>query len=106
MLTIRHIRRDGTEVIHTAGNVFYWPDRGNPEDFRSAGLYLDPVDRPGSPMHCTSIEPTDIQGVAPHGIESALAIPISRSASTNDPVAHPEAFVMNANGATVARYPM
>lgn len=110
MLTVRHIRRDGTEMLYTCERVFYWPDRGRKEDFGNAGLYLDPFDDSRATSVVVEGGPRldvapDSGPTAPQGPACELVIPISRCGGPSD-AARPEAFVMNAKGATVARYSM
>lgn len=101
MLTVKHIRQDGSEELYTCGSVRYIPDDGSVGSFGNAGLYLDP--EPEKPAQSTSESAAQI--IPPNGFLSRMAIPVSRCASSTDRC-RPEAFVMNANGATVARYVM
>lgn len=99
MLTVKHIKEDGSEAIYACEHVIYRPDRGRPEDFGIAGLYLDPIEPDDAPC--------DLSGniaVAPRQYSAANVIPISRCRSAGNP--EPTAFVMNEKGATIARYSM
>ena len=98
MLTVKHIKQDGSEELYTCETVRYIPDDGSPAAFGEAGLYLDPEFPSAVAMAMADAAP----GCS---FMAKFAIPVSRAASSSDRC-RPEAFVMNANGATVARYAM
>lgn len=99
MLTVKHIRQDGSEELYTCDSVRYIPDDASADAFRCAGLYLDPeIESP-----CSGV--SDPGQSMTRSVMARLALPISRTGSPLD-ICRPEAFVMNANGATIARYAM
>ena len=85
MLTVKHIEENGNESLYACERVLYINKGEQFED----GLYLDPPYTPGL-------------GLSAEGVRRVL--PISRCGSSGNP--EPMAFVMNGNGATIAKYRM